>query len=994
MFRNTEIAFARRTVSRVTAQGRQNRWAVAMLVCLSLPLSDRAGWAQTVTGDPPARVGRLARITGTVSFHLADADRWEPAAVNLPVTTGGAFWTEPNGQADIEIARDRIALGPSTEFDVSRLDDRTLIAALRQGTLYVHLNDTTRRENVSIQTPRGIAVLASVGRYEIVAGDSANPTSVTVIEGQAQVTGERLLLRVEPNRTATIQGDGTTTAFQGRDGPIVRDAFLTAMLASEQAPVRRAGGTSRAAPPASVARMTGGGDLDRYGDWAQSGQYGAVWYPRNDPGFVPYRDGHWSFIQPWGWTWVAAAPWGFAPSHYGRWVEVNHRWGWTPRSYASRDRGNEEPVYAPAMVTFVAGVAAGVLAADAVRWVPLGHREPYYPTYRVSDSYVRRVNEGYVLNPADAVRDYRAVRDRPIGSSSGSSGGSSSGAGGFRRTPQNIAAMTSVPAEAMRDSRPLANLAQSGPPVDPKTVAAIAGRPPIAPVPTTSGVTPAVVRQLNLPATGGGESAKPMAPGPDLRPRPLPAAGSAGGTPRGLGGSVLPILPGSTPVGGPPAGGASAGGASAGGTSAGGLPAGGQSVGNPPTGGLPAGSLRVGGPPVGGQPAGGQSAERPPAGVHTAGGQTVAAPPVGGLTPPLPGAVPPRPSEGPGGPGPLIVLRPGAAATAGAPAPGVAVGTPGPRPGGDSPREPKIPAATGAPGPSLAGRPTAPTPAGPPLATGAEQPAVGVAPLPHPSPAGPGSRPDAAVPLARPPTSPMPRPPELALPPVTHPQPPLEPRVQAPPAPPAPAPQRPSPPAEANAPARPTAQPPISPTPGPPGPTPPAKANASAPPPSAPTPVHVSAPPPPPSPQAHVSTPPPPLPPPVQATAPPPPPPAPRPQSPPHAPQVQAPAPPPPPQVQTPAPPPPPPPPAARPQPPPHAPQVQAPVPPPPPPPPAPRPQPPPHAPQVQAPAPPPPPPPPPPPAPPPQPPPPPPQVQAPAPPPPPLVHKDQKDVR
>src|SRR3546814_16186663 len=46
--------------------------------------------AQTAAGDPPARVGRLAQMTGTVSFHTAEADQWSPASLNYPVKSGGA----------------------------------------------------------------------------------------------------------------------------------------------------------------------------------------------------------------------------------------------------------------------------------------------------------------------------------------------------------------------------------------------------------------------------------------------------------------------------------------------------------------------------------------------------------------------------------------------------------------------------------------------------------------------------------------------------------------------------------------------------------------------------------------------------------------------------------------------------------------------------------------------------------------------------------------
>src|SRR6201997_3734701 len=48
----------------------------------------------------------------------------------------------------------------------------------------------------------------------------------------------------------------------------------------------------------------------------------------------------------------------------------------------------ERPVYAPALVVFM----GGGLAAGNVGWFPLGPREVYVPSYRVSQGYVNRVN--------------------------------------------------------------------------------------------------------------------------------------------------------------------------------------------------------------------------------------------------------------------------------------------------------------------------------------------------------------------------------------------------------------------------------------------------------------------------------------------------------------------------------------------------------------------------------------------------------------------------
>jgi hypothetical protein len=105
---------------------------------------------------------------------------------------------------------------------------------------------------------------------------------------------------------------------------------------------------------------------------------------------VPYRDGHWSWIEPWGWTWVDDAPWGFAVSHYGRWTQSGGAWGWVPGPVASR------AYYAPALVVFIGGanfqISLSSGAVSGVGWFPLAPREVYRPSYPVSRSYYDQLN--------------------------------------------------------------------------------------------------------------------------------------------------------------------------------------------------------------------------------------------------------------------------------------------------------------------------------------------------------------------------------------------------------------------------------------------------------------------------------------------------------------------------------------------------------------------------------------------------------------------------
>src|SRR5204862_4667529 len=86
-------------------------------------------------------------------------------------------------------------------------------------------------------------------------------------------------------------------------------------------------------------QMVGYADLDEYGTWQSTPEYGPVWYPTVVAAdWAPYRDGYWTNVGGFGFTWVDAAPWGYAPFHYGRWARVGGRWGWCPGTFVARPR--------------------------------------------------------------------------------------------------------------------------------------------------------------------------------------------------------------------------------------------------------------------------------------------------------------------------------------------------------------------------------------------------------------------------------------------------------------------------------------------------------------------------------------------------------------------------------------------------------------------------------------------------------------------------------
>ncbi len=404
------------------------RYILAFSAATGVALAAINAAAQSADSAPPARVGQIALLRGGVSFNAQGSDSqaadgqaaenqgsggWAAAQLNYPVTTGDALYTQPDAEAAIAVDWSRITLSGGTEFAITVLDDRTLQATEAQGEIYLDLRYLPQGDQFNITTPRGTVTIARGGRYDIIAGDQNTPTQVTVLAGSASVNGQNVAISVGQGETAALNGDNPVTASLGGARS---DRFMASLArAAVQPPPSYV--------PQSVGQMTGGDELSQYGAWSRTSQYGAVWYPRVAPGWVPYRSGHWAYVQPWGWTWVASEPWGFAPFHYGRWVDIDDRWGWAPSpvqsegySYApsyswpafdqpyQQPDYYQEPVYAPALVSFF-GIGAGVaIAAGSVGWVPLGPDEPYYPHYRCPPRYIRQINVSNVRNVTNITR--------------------------------------------------------------------------------------------------------------------------------------------------------------------------------------------------------------------------------------------------------------------------------------------------------------------------------------------------------------------------------------------------------------------------------------------------------------------------------------------------------------------------------------------------------------------------------------------------------------
>ncbi|HTZ36805.1 MAG TPA: DUF6600 domain-containing protein [Stellaceae bacterium] len=291
---------------------------------------------------PRAEIGRVGAIVGAVQYQPPTGS-WSDALVNEPVAAGTGLRTADGADAELRLPGATLAAAPASELRILHLDAEWAEIALPQGRIDIHLAARGAAQTVEVDLPRGGLWLQAPGDYEIAAGDAQTPPRIEVLGGKVAL------------------GGGLT---EGEIAAAAPDLFRDWSQAQD------AGAESDI--PHLPAGTPGAAALDAAGRWENDATYGAVWYPSDVAAdWAPFRDGVWRFLPPWGWTWIDNAAWGFAPSHYGRWVRLDDRWGWAP--------DGESVDYSPAVVAFLGTAGIGLSrpgdAGPAVAWFPLAPRE-------------------------------------------------------------------------------------------------------------------------------------------------------------------------------------------------------------------------------------------------------------------------------------------------------------------------------------------------------------------------------------------------------------------------------------------------------------------------------------------------------------------------------------------------------------------------------------------------------------------------------------------
>jgi len=450
--------------------------ALLLLASLGAALALRPSPALADDADPPARVARLATTQGDVEFASASDGQWSEAGRNRPMITGDRLMTGDDGRAAVQLDGAELRIAERTGFNFLNLDDHTAQVELSGGggSINIDVRRLDQGDSYEIDTPTMAFVVGEPGEYRIDVLPDGGGSTVVTYRGSGTAYGQ-------DNASYAVRG-GQSYRFQDPQlqnvigGPLPEaDDFDRWCFARDEWNRPRA--TERYVSP----EVVGADDLDDFGDWHTTDDYGPVWFPTTVAvGWAPYRAGHWAWIPPWGWTWVDDAPWGYAPFHYGRWVSVGSRWGWMPGPMIAR------PVYAPALVAFVGGdgwnVSVGI--GQPVGWFPLGPREVYCPPYHVTRNYFTQVNvtNVTVVNNTYVSNAYNQYRTR---------GSLDTMHYAYRNSPR---AVTVVSHDAFVNARPIS---RSMAHLDAETLRQV-------PVTAHSGATPVAASFGARPVTRGG----------------------------------------------------------------------------------------------------------------------------------------------------------------------------------------------------------------------------------------------------------------------------------------------------------------------------------------------------------------------------------------------------------------------------------------------------------------------------------------------------------
>jgi hypothetical protein len=333
-----------------------------------------------------ARYARLGDFDGAVQAQLQAADDWQPARRNLPLRESS--WVRTEGAARVEVELDDgsvLRLGPDSLAELSdytRLStgQRITLISLDHGLAYF-TGAAGAKDSLVVAVP---GAQVSIGQGAHLRLEARDPLSlIAATDGVARFSSPTAEFDLTPGQMVKLDPGHPARFVLNREiPPLETDRW------SEERDKVLLSTTSAAHVPGLGYGLA---DLDAYGVWVQSADFGAVWKPKTPAGWAPFRNGEWRWYDGLGYTWIGDDPWGWLPYHYGRWMQQEGAgWTWAP---------GESTVFKPGEVYWLKSarlVGWGALAPGE-NWKPPDQPRQYL---NANTTYAGYTPESLEIDPA------------------------------------------------------------------------------------------------------------------------------------------------------------------------------------------------------------------------------------------------------------------------------------------------------------------------------------------------------------------------------------------------------------------------------------------------------------------------------------------------------------------------------------------------------------------------------------------------------------------
>ena len=210
-------------------------------------------------------------MTGSVSVQPQGTGDWVTGEINRPLTNGDNIWADKNSRAEISVGTAVIRIGSESSLTITNITENSVQLQLHQGALNLHVRRLEDGEKYEVDTPNQAFNAMQPGDYRFDVDSDGDKTIITIWRGEGESTGDGPAVRVHANEQVRFS-NGTSMTVDSHTAP-APDAFDEWAQSRDQR-LDHSESARYVAP-----NVVGSDDLDEYGTWRNTPDYGEVWTP-------------------------------------------------------------------------------------------------------------------------------------------------------------------------------------------------------------------------------------------------------------------------------------------------------------------------------------------------------------------------------------------------------------------------------------------------------------------------------------------------------------------------------------------------------------------------------------------------------------------------------------------------------------------------------------------------------------------------------------------